>query len=93
MLDPNNPRSVAFQIDRIEIHLAALPIRTDRRPAVAGAAGRRCDRHRFRTANAGRIGDAEIIDIEAELMKLSETITATYLTHNERPRAVWEALS
>ena len=25
MLDPNNPRSVAFQLDRIETHLAALP--------------------------------------------------------------------
>ena len=25
MLDPNNPRSVAYQLDRIEAHLAALP--------------------------------------------------------------------
>ena len=25
MLDPNNPRSVAYQVDRIETHLAALP--------------------------------------------------------------------
>ena len=27
MLDPNNPRSVAYQLDRIETHLAALPQR------------------------------------------------------------------
>ena len=27
MLDPNNPRSVAYQIDRIEVHLALLPMR------------------------------------------------------------------
>ena len=25
MLDPNNPRSVVYQLDRIEAHLAALP--------------------------------------------------------------------
>ena len=44
MLDPNNPRSVAFQLDRIETHLAALPGRQCRRPAFAGAADRGRDR-------------------------------------------------
>ncbi len=29
VLDPNNPRSVAYQLDRIEAHLAALPKRSD----------------------------------------------------------------
>ena len=45
MLDPNNPRSVAFQLDRIETHLAALPQHQETGPAVAGAADRRVDRH------------------------------------------------
>ena len=27
VLDPNNPRSVVYQLDRIETHLAALPKR------------------------------------------------------------------
>ncbi len=40
MLDPNNPRSVVFQLDRIETHLGALPKPQLRRPAVAGAADR-----------------------------------------------------
>ena len=44
MLDPNNPRSVVFQLDRIEAHLAALPQAQRRRPPVAGAADRRLDR-------------------------------------------------
>ena len=36
VLDPNNPRSVAYQFDRIEEHLAALPKHAARRPPVAG---------------------------------------------------------
>ena len=44
MLDPNNPRSVVFQLDRIEAHLAALPRSNADRPPVAGAADRRLDR-------------------------------------------------
>ena len=39
MLDPNNPRSVAFQLDRIETHLGALA-EAQRRPAGC----RRCSR-------------------------------------------------
>ena len=91
MLDPNNPRSVAYQVDRIETHLAALPMQ---QPAgrlspvqqVAAAIATR-----FRTSNAGHIGQTEIIDIE--LMKLSETIASTYLTHNEPSETVWETLA
>ena len=37
VLDPNNPRSVAYQLDRIETHLAALPKRGAGRPPVAAA--------------------------------------------------------
>ena len=36
VLDPNNPRSVVYQLDRIEAHLAALPKHARRRPPVAG---------------------------------------------------------
>ena len=46
VLDPSNPRSVAYQFDRIEAHLAALPQHAARRPAVAAAADRGGDRHR-----------------------------------------------
>jgi uncharacterized circularly permuted ATP-grasp superfamily protein/uncharacterized alpha-E superfamily protein len=93
MLDPNNPRSVAFQIDRVEAHLAALPMR--QRPGrlspvqqIATAIATR-----FRTADAGAIAGHQIIDIENELMKLSEAIGTTYLTHNERSQADWDTLA
>ena len=83
MLDPNNPRSVAFQLDRIETHLAALPGRN--------AAGRLSPVQqiaaavatRLRTVDAAAIDEALIIDIEQSLMKLSDAITAV-LSHHQR---------
>ena len=94
MLDPNNPRSVAFQVDRIETHLAALP--KGQRPAgrltpvqqIAASIATR-----FRTADAGNMTDAQIIDVEDDLMKLSEAIASTYLTHIERSQTAWDAQS
>jgi uncharacterized circularly permuted ATP-grasp superfamily protein/uncharacterized alpha-E superfamily protein len=93
MLDPNNPRSVAYQLDRIEHHLSELPIhRADGRLsppqiiAVALAAG-------LRTADAAAITDDEIMRIEDRLLSLSEDITALYLTHNDRTDTEREALA
>ena len=93
MLDPNNPRSVAYQLDRIETHLAALPLRPSagRLSPVQQVAAAIATR--FRTADAGALGEEQIVDIEADLMKLSETIATTYLTHNERSQAGWDTPS
>jgi uncharacterized circularly permuted ATP-grasp superfamily protein/uncharacterized alpha-E superfamily protein len=93
VLDPNNPRSVAFQLDRIEAHLAALPGRS--------AAGRLSPVQqiaaaiatRLRTVDAAAIDEALIIDTEQALMKLSDAVTAAHLTTNERADAGWEALA
>ena len=93
MLDPNNPRSVAFQLDRIEVHLSALPGRhgTGRlSPAQQIAASIAT---RLRTVDAAAIDEALVVDIEQSLMKLSDAITATYLTNNERSESAWEALA
>jgi uncharacterized circularly permuted ATP-grasp superfamily protein/uncharacterized alpha-E superfamily protein len=93
MLDPNNPRSVAFQLDRIETHLSALPGHS--------AAGRLSPAQqitasmatRLRTVEATAIDEALIIDLEQSLLKLSDAITASYLTNNERSEAGREALA
>ena len=93
MLDPNNPRSVAYQLDRIETHLAALPQHQDTgrlSPAQQIAASIAT---RLRTADAAQLDDAQIFDIENSLMKLSEEVTSYYLTHNERSEAGWGALA
>jgi len=93
MLDPNNPRSVAFQLDRVETHLGVLPRRsaTGRlSPAQQVAASIAT---RLRTAEASSIGDAAIIELEQSLMKLSDAIGSSYLTNNERAETAWEALA
>jgi uncharacterized alpha-E superfamily protein len=93
MLDPNNPRSAVFQLDRIETHLDALPKRNGggrlspvQQIAVAVAA-------RLRTADAAAIDDALLLDVEQALMKLSDAISDAYLTSNERSDFEWEALA
>lgn len=93
MLDPNNPRSVAFQLDRIETHLAALPGRnaTGRLSPVQQIAASIATR--LRTVEAAAIDEALIIDIEQSLMKLSDAIAVAYLSNNERSETAWEALA
>jgi uncharacterized circularly permuted ATP-grasp superfamily protein/uncharacterized alpha-E superfamily protein len=93
MLDPNNPRSVVFQLDRIEAHLAALPKRSGagrlspvQQIAVSIAT-------RLRTAEAAAIDAALLLDVEQALMKLSDAISEAYLTNNERSDFEWEALA
>jgi uncharacterized circularly permuted ATP-grasp superfamily protein/uncharacterized alpha-E superfamily protein len=86
-LDPNNPRSVAFQLDRIEAHLAALPQyqeagRLSPVQQVAAAIATR-----LRTADAAKIDGALVFEMENELMKLSDELTSYYLANNERSDA------
>ena len=93
MLDPNNPRSVAFQLDRIETHLSALPGRsaTGRLSPVQQIVASIATR--LRTVDAAAIDEALIGDIEQSLMKLSDAVTAAYLSSNERSESLWEALA
>ena len=83
VLDPANPRSVAFQFEQIENHLAAMPhMRPDgrlslpRQISMATAA-------RLRTAEAARVDDRLIVSVENALMHLSEAISSTFLGRNE----------
>jgi len=92
VLDPHNPRSVAYQLDRIEVHLAALPrhnaegrLSVPQQIAASAATA-------LRTAEAAAIDDALITAAEDALMRLSEAIAAAYLTHNDRSEPRWEAL-
>jgi uncharacterized circularly permuted ATP-grasp superfamily protein/uncharacterized alpha-E superfamily protein len=93
MLDPNNPRSVEFQLDRIETHLDALPKQNAEgrlSPAQQIAAGIAT---RLRTINANAVDNNLIVDIENSLMKLSDAISASFLTSNARTEVTWEALA
>jgi uncharacterized circularly permuted ATP-grasp superfamily protein/uncharacterized alpha-E superfamily protein len=83
LLDPSNPRSVAFQFDQIEGHLDAMPhMRPDgrlslpRQISMATAA-------KLRTADAARVEDNLILATETTLMHLSEAISSTFLGRSE----------
>jgi uncharacterized circularly permuted ATP-grasp superfamily protein/uncharacterized alpha-E superfamily protein len=92
VLDPNNPRSLAYQLARIETHLAALPQRGDdgrlsppEQIATALAT-------RFRTAEAAALDVATFLGAEDTLMRLADVIASTYFTTHERAQLRWEAL-
>src|SRR5215475_2801656 len=73
VLDPNNPRSVAYQLARIEAHLAALPKRgggrlsASEQIATALAA-------QIRTADAAALEETTLLAAEEALMKLGDAI-------------------
>jgi uncharacterized circularly permuted ATP-grasp superfamily protein/uncharacterized alpha-E superfamily protein len=92
VLEPNNPRSVAYQLARIETHLAALPRGDDGRlsPPEQIAATLAT---RFRTVDAAELDPATFVDAEQTLMKLADVIAATYFTTRERAEVRWEALA
>jgi uncharacterized alpha-E superfamily protein len=91
-LDPNNPRSVVYQLARIEAHLAALPRRggdgrlsPPEQIATALATG-------FRTTDAAALDASTFRGAEDTLMKLADLIAASYFTTHERAQPRWEAL-
>jgi len=78
VLDPYNPRSVAFQIERLDEHLQNLPLLSDdgmleepRRRVVKLAAG-------VATAQAAHLGTDEIFEIEQSLLCLADAIATRY---------------
>ena len=91
LLDPGNPRSAAFQIDRIADHLAALPqgeegglLDTTRRLAVRLQAN-------LRTAQAQDMDLEATSAVEQQLRDLSDAIAGRFFTHpSEMPYAPGE---
>jgi uncharacterized circularly permuted ATP-grasp superfamily protein/uncharacterized alpha-E superfamily protein len=92
VLDPNNPRSVAYQLARIELHLAALPKRSDDSRLSPPEQIATALATQIRTAEAAALDEATFVAAEASLMKLADVIAATYFTTHERADVRWEAL-
>jgi uncharacterized alpha-E superfamily protein len=90
VLDPNNPRSLAYQLGRIETHLAALPrqsadgrLSPPEQIAITLAT-------RFRTAEASALDAPTLLGAEDALMHLADVIASTYFTTRERAQPRWE---
>lgn len=85
MLDPYNPRSFAFQVDRLDAEIKALPSLTEsgmleepRRLALRLAAD-------CRTVEADRLDRARILLFEQSLMGLSGAVADRYFLQNGGP--------
>jgi uncharacterized circularly permuted ATP-grasp superfamily protein/uncharacterized alpha-E superfamily protein len=85
MLDPFNPRSVAYQSRRIDQHLAALPSINDdgmmepqRRLAVALRAD-------LEAEDARRLDAMRVLMIEQRLMALANAVGERYFSHGSDP--------
>ncbi len=92
-LDPNNPRSIVYQLGRVEAHLATLPKRGDdtrlsppEQIAIALATT-------MRTSEAATINSDAFAEAEISLMKLADVIAATYFTSRERSETPWETFA
>lgn len=92
VLDANNPRSVAFQVDRVAEHLAVLPGRpADGQLSAAERAAARLAT-RLRTAEAGEVDEALVAYAQSALLGLSEEISLRFFTHRGLPAAIVEEL-
>jgi len=83
LLNDSNPRSLAFQLERIVGHIAALPNpRSDRRalPAAETAMTLIREVHALRPE---AITELMLVGFENQLMRLSNEITASYFTYRE----------
>ncbi|MBX9776571.1 MAG: circularly permuted type 2 ATP-grasp protein [Xanthobacteraceae bacterium] len=91
-LDPNNPRSIVFQLARIEAHLAALPKRGEENRLSPPEQIATAATTRLRTTEAAQIGTGALLEVEAALMKLSDVVASTYFTTHARSDGQWDAL-
>jgi uncharacterized circularly permuted ATP-grasp superfamily protein/uncharacterized alpha-E superfamily protein len=93
VLDPFNPRSVAYQVDRIDAHLAALPLHQADGPMSPPQKVALTLATKLRTMEAPDIGDETIAGFETDLMQLSDLVASTYLIQTETLEVKREALA
>lgn len=90
LLDANNPRSVAFQVDRISEHLGSLPeAMVDGRPARPLRIARRLE-SRLETEMAEEIGSATVEGLVQDLYEVSDALAAQFFGHRGGPRRIQE---
>src|SRR5262249_19927930 len=93
VLDPANPRSVVYQLSRIEAHLAAVHGRDEDSRLSAPEQIATALAARVRTADPATIDAAAFAEVDESLMRLADVITTTYFTSTERSEAPWEGFA
>ena len=92
VLDPNNPRSIAYQLGRIETHLAVLAKRSPESRLSPPEQIAATLATQIRTVEAADLDEATFLGMEGTLMRLADVIGSTYFTSHERAQTRWEAL-
>ncbi|WP_179408129.1 circularly permuted type 2 ATP-grasp protein [Novosphingobium marinum] len=85
LLDPDNPRSLAFQLGELVAHLVALPqlgAETLPEEPLRQARGALAP---LQTTTAGQVGPQTLQDLEGRLTALSEAISTRYFLQFEKP--------
>jgi uncharacterized circularly permuted ATP-grasp superfamily protein/uncharacterized alpha-E superfamily protein len=81
VLDPYNPRSLAFQLDRIHEHLAALPALRDDGLQEEQVAMANQIMLTVATAKPEALSPTTLLGLENRLMALSDAVAARYFLH------------
>ncbi|MEO5586892.1 MAG: circularly permuted type 2 ATP-grasp protein [Novosphingobium sp.] len=85
MLDPENPRSLIFQLLTIVAHIGALPVLGDDNLPERSLLDARAILASLQNLTVDAVGDAELQEIETRLLALSEAISARYFLQYEKP--------
>jgi uncharacterized alpha-E superfamily protein len=99
LMDPNNPRSLAYQIARLQEHVGKLPREPGKRrisPEERLLLEASCilnianidDLLSVSEAGIREALDQQLSNIYALLAKLSDTLTATYFRHGDAPQSL-----
>lgn len=84
LLDPNNPRSLLFQVEELEAHLSALPMLLEGSLPERPLRETRVILALLRAMDVDGISEAQLHDIALRLLALSDSITRRYFLPNER---------
>ena len=84
-LDPDNPRALAYQTERICTHLRALPVLADNGMAEPQQAAAVAINAAVITASAATLDAALLWDVERRLFALSDLVARRYFLQGAEP--------
>ncbi|WP_029350066.1 circularly permuted type 2 ATP-grasp protein [Bosea sp. 117] len=93
LLDPANPRSLAFQIDRIAEHLDDLPGHHDDEPPLQEERLAARLAAAMKSFEADEFDEERLLIIENQLMELSNEVAERYFIHRSPAETPWEQLA
>jgi uncharacterized alpha-E superfamily protein len=91
LLDPDNPRSLIFQIEALNHHLGALPRLSENVMPEQPVREARALLAPFMSLSVTEVDDALLRTTESRLLSLSEAISSRYFLQYERPQPMGQS--